>query len=335
MTGEFEGKVAVITGAARGIGRAIAEDLHRRGAGVVLVDRSPAVAELAECLHQQTSTPAAHALIADLSDPVAIEQLARRIAALAPEVHILVNNAGIEADQPFAGITAEMFDYVIAVNLRAPLLLSQALASLFPASGGAIVNISSIHADHAFPHAIPYACSKAGLVALTRNMALELAPRRIRVNAVCPGYIDTPMWEEWLRTMDDPQAVAGQTQPRVDIPLHADHQREGLPMIPPMRHDGMLDELRGLGVRGKSEFRGERNHAVLGVDFLRPVGEKAPHFAEGLAAKVGIHVVAPGAQLGHRVRPIEEQRVDPQGRDEAGVARKALLPHRALEVVEG
>lgn len=89
--------------------------------------------------------------------------------------------------------------------------MSQVLAPLFPAAGGAIVNISSIHADHAFPNSIPYACSKAGLVSLTRNLALELAPRQIRVNAVCPGYIDTPMWDEWLRAASDPEAVANHT----------------------------------------------------------------------------------------------------------------------------
>jgi NAD(P)-dependent dehydrogenase (short-subunit alcohol dehydrogenase family) len=83
---------------------------------------------------------------------------------------------------------------------------------LFPATGGAIVNISSIHADHAFPNAIPYACSKAGLVALTRNLALELASRQIRVNAICPGYIDTPMWDEWLRSSSDPEALANETE---------------------------------------------------------------------------------------------------------------------------
>ncbi|MGA3083012.1 MAG: SDR family oxidoreductase, partial [Terracidiphilus sp.] len=82
----------------------------------------------------------------------------------------------------------------------------------FPAAGGAIVNISSIHASHAFANAIPYACSKAGLLALTRNLALELSPRRIRVNAVCPGYIDTALWDEWLRTAPDPEALAAQTE---------------------------------------------------------------------------------------------------------------------------
>jgi NAD(P)-dependent dehydrogenase (short-subunit alcohol dehydrogenase family) len=82
---------------------------------------------------------------------------------------------------------------------------------LFRDSGGAIVNISSIHASHAFSDSIPYACSKAGLVALTRNLALELAPRRIRVNCICPGYVDTRLWEEYLRNSANPKAVADQT----------------------------------------------------------------------------------------------------------------------------
>src|ERR1700751_1663838 len=85
------------------------------------------------------------------------------------------------------------------------------MTPLFPSSGGAIFNISSIHADHAFPNAIPYACSKAGLIALTRNLALEMAPRQIRVNAICPGYIDTPMWDDWLRTASNPEAAAKET----------------------------------------------------------------------------------------------------------------------------
>ena len=134
-----------------------------------------------------------------------------RSADSQPKIDILVNNAGIELDLPFEQVTPELFDRVIAINLRAPLLLTQALVSLFPPSGGAIVNISSIHAEHAFPNAIPYACSKAGIVALTRNLALELASRQIRVNAICPGYIDTPMWDEWLRSSSDPEEIARQT----------------------------------------------------------------------------------------------------------------------------
>jgi NAD(P)-dependent dehydrogenase (short-subunit alcohol dehydrogenase family) len=212
MKDEFADKVAVVTGAARGIGRAIAERLHAGGARVLLVDcNAPAVAAAAESMRWRDGSNA-HSIVADLAEPNAIVALAEQVAGLAAQVDVLVNNAGIELDLPFDQVTSEMFDRVIAVNLRAPLLVTQALAPLFPATGGAIVNISSVHADHAFPNAIPYACSKAGLVALTRNLALELAVRRIRVNAVCPGYIDTPMWDEWLRASTDPEAIASQTE---------------------------------------------------------------------------------------------------------------------------
>ena len=209
---DFAGKVAVVTGAAQGIGRAIAEEFHARGARLILIDRNgPGVTQAAASMRKKEG-PWVEPIVSDLAEPSVIAGLAKTIAALDSSIDILINNAAIELDLPFQQVTAAVFDNVISINLRAPLLLSQALAPLFPASGGAIVNISSIHADHAFPNSIPYACSKAGLVALTRNLALELAPRKIRVNAVCPGYIDTPMWEEWLRTVSNPEEVARQTE---------------------------------------------------------------------------------------------------------------------------
>lgn len=211
MKEDFAGAVAVVTGAAQGIGRAIAEELGSRGARLLLVDRNAEglAATAAEMKAAHGEEP--RTLIADLADPEAPKVLLEKIKRLDPRIDVLVNNAGIELDLPFEAITAVDFDRVIAVNLRAPLLLTQALIPLFPSTGGAIVNISSVHADRAFPNAIPYACSKAGLVAQTRNLALELASRKIRVNAVCPGYIDTPMWDEWLKTMDNPEEVARHT----------------------------------------------------------------------------------------------------------------------------
>jgi NAD(P)-dependent dehydrogenase (short-subunit alcohol dehydrogenase family) len=208
---EFQGMVAVITGAAQGIGRAIAEDFHARGARLLLVDRNAKGVIAAAASMCKPDSPPVHAFVADLAEPSAIQELAQSIISLGCEINILVNNAAIELDLPLPSLTAELFDRVMAINLRAPLLLTQALAPLFPASGGAIVNLSSIHASSAFPNAIPYACSKAGLLALTRNLALELANQKIRVNAICPGYIDTPMWDEWLRTVSDPDALAAQT----------------------------------------------------------------------------------------------------------------------------
>jgi NAD(P)-dependent dehydrogenase (short-subunit alcohol dehydrogenase family) len=208
---EFADVVALVTGAARGIGRAIADELHGRGAHLILVDcNAPGVQAAAEALRRPDRADV-FSVVADLSVPEAIAGLAAEVGTLVPRVDVLVNNAGIEFDLPFFQVTAEIFDRVMAVNLRAPLLLSQALVPLFPPEGGAIVNISSIHASHGFANAIPYACSKAGLIALTRNLALELAPRKIRVNAVSPGYVDTPMWEEWLRGASEPARLAEQT----------------------------------------------------------------------------------------------------------------------------
>ncbi len=207
----FSGMVAVITGGARGIGRAIAQAMHAQGARLVLVDCNLEAGEQTVAELRKRGGAAVDLLIADLADPQAIAKMAGEIAALTPAVHVLVNNAGIELDLAWDKVTAEDFNRVMAVNLRAPLLVTQALTPLFPATGGAVVNISSIHASHAFANAIPYACSKAGLVALTRNLALELAPRRIRVNAVCPGYIDTLLWDEWVNSAPDPAALAAQT----------------------------------------------------------------------------------------------------------------------------
>ncbi|MDE3187187.1 MAG: SDR family oxidoreductase [Acidobacteriota bacterium] len=212
MKDEFAGRVAVVTGAAQGIGLAIACELRARGARILLVDRNASrLAKVAQTL-DSSDLSGMRSFVADLSDPAAIEDLASQVSAAESRIDVLVNNAGIEIDLPFEKINVEIFNQVIAVNLRAPLLMTQALFPLFPSTGGAIVNISSIHANHAFPNAIPYACSKAGLLALTRNLALELAPRNIRVNAICPGYIDTPMWEEWLRGASNPAALAEETE---------------------------------------------------------------------------------------------------------------------------
>jgi NAD(P)-dependent dehydrogenase (short-subunit alcohol dehydrogenase family) len=183
----------------------------RKGARVLLVDCNAAGVAAAAASLRALDGSGSESLVADLADPASVAAMAETVRGVAGRLDILVNNAGIELDLPFEQVTPELFDRVIAVNLRAPLQLTQALISLFPPAGGAIVNISSIHAEHAFPNAIPYACSKAGLVALTRNLALELAPRKVRVNAICPGYIDTPIWDEWLRSSTDPETLARET----------------------------------------------------------------------------------------------------------------------------
>jgi NAD(P)-dependent dehydrogenase (short-subunit alcohol dehydrogenase family) len=206
------GKTAVVTGGAQGIGRAIAERFQQAGARVCIFDCDNAMGEAAAS--ELTAADPAHAVTfyrIDLEEHAAIAVAAGQIQSLYGQVDILVNNAGVELDTDFQEMTAALWDKILAINLRAPFLLTQALEPLFPAAGGAVINISSIHATHAFAGSTAYACSKAGLVALTRNLALELAPRHVRVNAICPGYIDTRLWEQYIRQSPDADALATST----------------------------------------------------------------------------------------------------------------------------
>jgi NAD(P)-dependent dehydrogenase (short-subunit alcohol dehydrogenase family) len=209
--GRLAGRVALITGGAQGIGRAIAGLFQREGACVFVLDSdSTAGNQTAAELSEDSSRPVKY-LAADLCDPAEIQNAVRALQEVHSRIDVLINNAGLKREKPLEKLTVADWDVVLNVNLRGAFLLTQAALPLFPASGGAIVNVSSIHATHAFPDAIPYACSKAGMVALTRNLALELASRHIRVNCICPGYIDTRMWEDYLRSSDNPRAVAEQT----------------------------------------------------------------------------------------------------------------------------
>lgn len=210
--GKLAGRIAVISGGAQGIGRAIAECFQGEAASVVLLDcEADSLAVAARELTGRRPSLPVSSVKADLGNPGEIEEAIERVKVLSGRIDILVNNAGIELGKPFAQVLAREWDRVINVNLRGAFLLTQAVLPLFPDTGGAILNISSVHATHAFPDSIPYACSKAALVALTRNLALELAPRCIRVNSICPGYIDTRLWEGYLRHSPNPAALAAQT----------------------------------------------------------------------------------------------------------------------------
>jgi NAD(P)-dependent dehydrogenase (short-subunit alcohol dehydrogenase family) len=211
-TNRLAHRIAVISGGAQGIGRAIAALFQREGACVFILDCD-------ERSGNQTATeltvlnPALPVkyIPSDLKDPGEIQNAVEALRKFHSRVDVLVNNAGVEMEKSLEQLTVADWDLVLNVNLRGAFLLTQAVIPLFPGTGGTIVNISSIHASHAFPDAIPYACSKAGVVALTRNLALELASRHIRVNCICPGYVDTRLWEEYLCNSPDPKALAEQT----------------------------------------------------------------------------------------------------------------------------
>jgi NAD(P)-dependent dehydrogenase (short-subunit alcohol dehydrogenase family) len=207
-SGLLAGRVALVSGGAQGIGRAIVERFQREGAQTVLLDNDCAAGEatakeLASC---PTCFPPAF-LYADLQQQSEIRSALASVKERYGRIDLLVNNAGVEIAKAFADVTLADWDRTLEVNLRGAFLLAQAALPLFPAQGGAIINISSIHATHAFPDSTAYACAKAALVALSRNLAL----RHIRVNTVSPGYIDTRLWDDYLRQSPDPDAVATQT----------------------------------------------------------------------------------------------------------------------------
>ena len=206
------GRVALISGGAQGIGRAIATLFQREGACVFILDCDARSGnETAADLSGQNPHLPVKYLPADLREPREIQAAVDTLRQFHGRMDILVNNAGVELEKSIERLTIADWDLVLDVNLRGAFLLTKAVLPLFDDSGGAIVNISSIHATHAFPNSIPYACSKAGMIALTRNLALELSSRRIRVNCICPGYIDTRLWEEYLRNSDNPQGLADET----------------------------------------------------------------------------------------------------------------------------
>lgn len=172
----------LVTGAAAGIGRALTETLLAAGGTVVGVDREP-----------MDPAPGFHPVRADLTRPDGIEAAVEAAFAAAPALDALVNCAGIFPVTPFLDLPLGEWDEVLGLNLRTPFLLAQALARRWVAAGtqAAVVNVASTSAIIARPGTAHYAASKAGLVQLTRIMALELAPRGIRVNAIAPGVVMT------------------------------------------------------------------------------------------------------------------------------------------------
>ena len=210
---KLSGKVALVTGASRGIGRAIAMTLAREGAFVLVHGRHPS-AEASDVVREIESIGgAAAAVFADLEGDDGPETLLKQSDALGVQrrgdtgLDILVNNAGVIRREPIESVTHAEFDRTIAVNLRAPFfLIQQSLSRL--RDGGRIINISSMGARAAFPSMAAYAPAKAGIEALTRLLAVQLGPRGITVIAVSPGLTDTAMNRVKLGTPAADQVIA-------------------------------------------------------------------------------------------------------------------------------
>ena len=199
---ELLNKIALVTGSSRGIGRAIALALAAAGADVAvnyLGNR-----DLAEEVAREIRSRGRRALVVsgDVADQEAVKAMVKRIEGELGGIDILVNNAAAFLDDvPLWKVTAAQWDRVFDVNVKGPLFGVQAVVpSMQQRESGVIINISSLGAEVTMPGFAAYTSSKGALNALTRQMALELAPWNIRVNAIAPGHVDTESNLEWITT---------------------------------------------------------------------------------------------------------------------------------------
>jgi NAD(P)-dependent dehydrogenase (short-subunit alcohol dehydrogenase family) len=177
--------VVLITGAGGGIGRACVHHFFEKGWRVIGVDRADFGGDF---------PINGHFIRADISHPDSAEVIFQEAKSFHPTLDVLVNNAAVQVAKPLVETTVEEWDAVMASNLRSAFLFVKLAHPLMKAAGsGAIVNVSSVHAIQTSANIAAYAASKGGLLALTRAMAIEFAPDNIRVNAILPGAVDTPM----------------------------------------------------------------------------------------------------------------------------------------------
>lgn len=201
----FDNKAVLITGAAQGIGRGIADAFAEANAGVALFDvNAEGVAEAAVRISKHAK---ALAICGDVAHEDDVAAACREVFNHFGSLDVVVNNAGIETGGDAVNMASSDWDRLMAVNLRAAFLFAKHSIPLMRGKGGAIVNISSVHALVSYAEDVAYDASKAGLIGLTRALALDHGKDGVRVNAICPGYIETPLHQKWLDTLPDPDAT--------------------------------------------------------------------------------------------------------------------------------
>ena len=205
---DLTGRCALVTGASKGLGRTIALALARAGADVALASRTQTDLEQ---VAQEIRTLGRRAVVAvaDIADEQSIAAAVQTSLDALGRIDILVNNAGIEGLGAVVEMDAAAWDRVMAVNLRAPMLCCKHVGPHMMARGsGKVINVASVMATAVSRYMSSYAASKAGLVQLTRTLALEWMRHNIQVNALCPGYFLTPMNEEFFATDTGKRLIA-------------------------------------------------------------------------------------------------------------------------------
>lgn len=240
----FHGKVAIITGAGQGIGREIAMAMAREGALVVIAERNKEKADQVAAEIVSTAGTAIAAQV-DVSDADQVEELVRQTLEVFGRIDVLVNNAGIGHVKPFLSINLEEWNHVLAVNLTGQFLCAQAVARVMAIQGGGrIVNIASISGERGGSGRAAYGAAKAGVILLTKVMAVELAGDNIFVNAISPGPTETEQVSE----------------------CHGDATRAAYFALLPMKRYGSPSEIANAALFLASQEASFVNGHVLNVD---------------------------------------------------------------------
>ena len=207
-SGRLAGKRVLVTGSGTGLGAGIAIECAREGAAVAVhYGRSKdGATRVVEQLHNLGAK--AQAFSADLAELDQVRDLAKQAVDFLGGLDVLVNNAGITMNVPFAQVTPEQFDRLYGVNVRGAYFLIQAVLDPLKESQGAVVNLTSIHAVQGMPEHSTYAGTKGAIVSYTRALAIELGQLDIRVNAIAPSLVDTPLASRFLATEEKHAAMA-------------------------------------------------------------------------------------------------------------------------------
>lgn len=206
----LKGRTALVTGAGRGIGKALATALAHAGADIVVLDLSEETAREAACDITEATGVKTYAVPGDLNRTAEIAGYARDVLSLCGKVDILVNNAGIQVRKPALEFTIEEWNSVLNIHLTASFVLAQSLVPTMIANGGGtIINIASLNSLMAVPNIIAYTTAKSGVAGLTRSMAVEWSGQGIRTNAIGPGWCRTELTEALLRDEEKAKWVMG------------------------------------------------------------------------------------------------------------------------------
>lgn len=254
MTHSLKGRRAVVTGASRGIGEAVALALAAAGADVALSARSQADLEQVAA-KVQAQGQRAFTYRCDVSDPSSVAAMAAAALADLGGVDILVNNAGISASHKFIDHPDEVWHQLLAVNLSGVYYVTKAIVPAMVAQNyGRIINMGSIASKIGARYIAAYSASKHGVLGLTRSLAAELVAHNITVNAICPGYVDTPMSDRSISN------IMARTA------MNAEQARDALAATTPQRRLFAPEEVAALVVYLAQDISGGINGQAINID---------------------------------------------------------------------